>query len=145
MKEAKIALIQFCLSAPKTDIENSVVVNEYNAMDRILKEERNYIMNMIKKIVKSGANVVLIQKSILRDATNELSLHFLAKKGIMVVKDIERDQVEFISKTINCIPVAHIDHLTADKLGTSDLVHEERLEDDSSILKITGVPNENKT
>ena len=48
---------------------------------------------MVKKIVESGANVLLIQKSILKDATNELSLHFLAKKGIMVVQDIERDDV----------------------------------------------------
>jgi len=36
----------------------------------------------------------------LREAVNELALHFLAKKGIMVVKDIEREDVEFISKTI---------------------------------------------
>ena len=56
---------------------------------------------MVKKIVASGANVLLIQKSILKDATNELSLHFLAKKGIMVVQDVERDDVEFICKTLN--------------------------------------------
>jgi T-complex protein 1 subunit delta len=78
--DAKIALIQFCLSSPKTDIENSVVVKDYTAMDRILKEERKYIANLVSKIAKSGANVVLIQKSILRDAVNDLSLHFLAKK-----------------------------------------------------------------
>jgi len=69
-------------------------------MDRILKEEKKYVAAIVAKIVKSGANVVLIQKSILRDATNDLSLHFLAKKGIMVVKDIERDDIEFISKVI---------------------------------------------
>jgi len=45
----------------------------------------------------------------LRDAVNELSLHFLAKKDIMVVKDIAREDIEFISKTIGCVPVAHID------------------------------------
>lgn len=56
----KIALIQFCLSAPKTDIENTVVVKDYQAMDRIMKEERKYIADLVKKIVKSGANVVLI-------------------------------------------------------------------------------------
>ena len=67
-------------------------------MDRILKEERKYIAEIVKKIAASGTNVLLIQKSILRDAVNELSLHFLAKKGIMVVKDIEREDVEFISK-----------------------------------------------
>jgi len=98
IKDAKIALIQFCLSSPKTDIENNIVVNDYQAMDRILKEERKHIANLVKKICASGANVLLIQKSILKDATNDLSLHFLAKKGIMVVKDIEREDVEFISK-----------------------------------------------
>jgi T-complex protein 1 subunit delta len=29
-------------------------------MDRILKEERKYIANLVKKIVASGANVLLI-------------------------------------------------------------------------------------
>ncbi len=88
MEKAKIAVIQFCLSSPKTDIENSVQVRSHTQIDRILVQERKYIAKMVRKIIKSGANVVLIQQSILRDAVNELSLHFLAKKKIMVVKDI---------------------------------------------------------
>lgn len=44
VEDAKIALIQFCVSPPKTDIENSVVVSDYAQMDRILKDERNYIL-----------------------------------------------------------------------------------------------------
>lgn len=96
----KIALIQFCLSSPKTDMENSVVVSEYSAMDRIMKEERTYIVNLVKKVKASGCNVLLIQKSILRDAVNDLSLHFLAKANIMVIKDIDREEVDFISKVI---------------------------------------------
>lgn len=103
---AKIGLIQFCLSAPKTDIEQNVVVSDYSQMDRILKEERKYILDMCKKIQKSGCNVLLVQKSILRDAVNELSLHFLAKMKILVVKDIEREDVEFICKTCGCMPIA---------------------------------------
>ena len=47
---------------------------------RILKEERNYILSMIKKIRASGANVLLIQKSILRDAVTDLSLHYLVRR-----------------------------------------------------------------
>lgn len=42
--------------------------------------------------------MLLVQKSILRDAVNELSLHFLSKMKIMVVANIERDQIEFISR-----------------------------------------------
>lgn len=145
LEKPKIALVQFCISAPKTDMENSVVVKDYSAMDRILKEERKYIAEIIKKIVKSGANVVLIQKSILRESVNQLALHFLAKKGIMVVRDIERDDVAFISKTIGCIPVSHIDHLTPEKLGTCNLVEEKSLSDDSKVLMMTGVDPACKT
>ena len=50
-------------------------------MDRILKEERNYILQMVKKIRASGANVLLIQKSILRDAVTDLSLHYLVRRS----------------------------------------------------------------
>jgi T-complex protein 1 subunit delta len=49
IKDPKIGLIQFCLSAPKTDMENSVVVSEYDQMDKILREERKYILKMCKK------------------------------------------------------------------------------------------------
>jgi T-complex protein 1 subunit delta len=134
-------LIQFCVASPKTDVENNIVVKDYSAMDRLLKEERVYIAGLVKKIAASGCNVLLIQKSILRDATNELSLHYLAKAGIMVVKDIDRDDVEFISKTIGCTPVAHIDHLTPEKLGKAGKIEEVSLEDDSKVLKVTGVPH----
>ena len=46
--------------APKTDIDNQVVVKDYAAMDRILREERKYTAALVSKIVKSGANVLLI-------------------------------------------------------------------------------------
>src|SRR5271163_2972604 len=79
-------------------MENQIVVNDYRQMDKILKEERTYLLNMCKKIKKTGCNVLLIQKSILRDAVNDLSLHFLSKLKILAIKDIERDEVEFICK-----------------------------------------------
>lgn len=37
IQNAKIALIQFQIATPKTDIENSVIVKDYQAMDRIMR------------------------------------------------------------------------------------------------------------
>ena len=37
MEGAKVALIQFQVSPPKTDIENNVIISDYAQMDRILK------------------------------------------------------------------------------------------------------------
>jgi T-complex protein 1 subunit delta len=141
IENAKIAVVQFQIATPKTDLENSVIVKDYQAMDRIMKEERKIIADMVKKIVASGANVLLIQKSILKDATNELSLHFLAKKGIMVVQDIEREEVDFICRSISAIPIAHIDHMTPDKFGHAALCEQSRLLDDTKVFKITGLNN----
>jgi T-complex protein 1 subunit delta len=146
MKDAKIALIQYCLSAPKTDMDNSVVVSDYAAMDRILREERKYILNQCKVIKKSGCNVLLIQKSILRDAYNELSLHFLAKMGILVLVDIERPDVDFICRTLGCQPIAHPDQFEAKKLGTAQLVTDVWVEGGSNkVVKFTGVANPGRT
>jgi len=142
--DAKIGLIQFQLSAPKTNMENQVVIDEYSKMDRILKEERQYILEMCKSIKKTGCNVLLIQKSILRDAVGNLSLHFLAKMNVMVIKDIERDDIEFISKTTGAIPIASIEGFSAAKLGSAKLV-EEVSTGEGKVVKVTGVPNAGKT
>lgn len=138
VEKAKIGLIQFQISPPKPDMENNVVVNDYRQMDKILKEERAYLLNICKKIKKAKCNVLLIQKSILRDAVNDLALHFLSKLNIMVIKDIERDEVEFLSKAIGCKPIADIDNFTEDRLGTADLI-EELDSSGSKIVEITGV------
>merc|ERR1719499_546202 len=61
----KIGLIQFQVSPPKTDMDNQVIVSDYAAMDRVLREERAYILDIVKQIKKAGCNVLLIQKSIL--------------------------------------------------------------------------------
>lgn len=143
--DAKIGLIQFCLTAPKTDLENSVVVSEYAAMDRILREERKHILKLCKKIKAAGCNVLLIQKSVLRNAVNDLSLHFLAKLKIMVVTNVERTDIEFISKTLGCLPVAHIDQFKPEKLGRAEVAEERTVGSGNKVVKITGVPNPGKT
>ncbi|KAJ3416007.1 T-complex protein 1 subunit delta [Chytridiales sp. JEL 0842] len=144
MEKAKIGLIQFQLSPPKPDMENQIVVNDYRQMDKILKEERQYLLNLCKTIKKSGCNVLLIQKSILRDAVNDLSLHFLSKLKIMAIKEIERDEVEFICKSTGCKPIADIDSFTEDKLGYAELV-EETQSAGATVVKIHGVKNTGKT
>lgn len=132
----KIAVLQFVLSSPKTDVESNIAVSDYSQIDKILKEERKYMLELVKQIAACGANVVLIQKSVLRDAVNELALHFLAKKKIMVVKDIERTEIEFICSTLNCSPIAHPDYLKPEKLGNAELAEEVSLTDGSKIFRI---------
>lgn len=137
VQNAKIALVQFCLSAPKAEHGNDIVVSDYAEMDRVLRDERQYILNICKKIKKSGCNVLLVQKSILREAISDLALHFLAKMKILVAKDVEREDVEFLCKSLGCKPIANVDNFDADKLGHADLVEELTI-GTSKVVKVTG-------
>merc|ERR1719454_2582177 len=93
VQNAKIGLIQFCLSAPKTDMESNIQVRDYSQMDRLLREERTIIAKMVKGIAKTGCNVLLVQKSILRD------------------------DIEFISKILGVEAAASMDTFTPEKLA----------------------------
>lgn len=121
-------------------MDNQIVVNDYRQMDKILKEERLYILNLCKAIKKSGCNVLLIQKSILRDATNELSLAYLQKLKIMAIKDVERDEIDFLARSFGCKPISDVEQMTSDKLGEADLV-EETSKNGAKYVKVSGVKN----
>ena len=125
-------------------MDNTVIINDYRQMDKVFKENRTYLLNLCKKIKKAGCNVLLIQKSILRDAVEDTSLNFLKKLNILVIKDVERDEIEFLTKSMGCRPIADIDAFTEDKLGYEDLV-EETSQSGTKIVKITGVKNRGKT
>jgi len=88
--------------------------------------------------------VLLIQKSILRDALSDLAVHFFDKMKILVVKDIEREDVEFLCKSLSCRPIASLDHFTADNLVSAESV-EEIQTGSSKCLKFTGIANPGKT
>jgi len=106
----------------------------------------NTCLKCVKKIKKIGINVLLIQKSILRDAYNELSLHFLAKMGILVITDIERADVEFICRTLGCIPIANIQSLSPEKIGNANHVGDVVMPGSGcKVVKFTGVKNPGKT
>ncbi|KAH7827200.1 chaperonin containing TCP1, group II (cytosolic) [Monocercomonoides exilis] len=139
VEKAKIALIQFCISPPKTDMDSTVVVKQKEEIDAIVRRERSYIVDICKKFKAANVNVVLVQKSILRDALSDMALYFLAKAGIMTVKDIERDDVEFICRATGCVPIASPDEINGveggknDPFGYAELVEEVHPKSSSSM------------
>ena len=62
----------------------------------------------------------------------------------MVVKDIERDEVEFICRTIDAKPIASPDGFTSEKCGTAKVV-EQIDTGENKLVIMRGVPNTGKT
>lgn len=62
----------------------------------------------------------------------------------MVVRDVEREDIEFISKTLHCLPIAHVDHMKAGKLGSAALVEEMEC-GRGKVVKVTGIEGKGRT
>merc|ERR1711963_341402 len=80
VEKAKIGLIQFQVSPPKTDMDNQVVVSDYAAMDRVLREERAYILNIVKQ-VENVVQPLLV-------STSSITLASETVRSILKIDDI---------------------------------------------------------
>lgn len=105
----KLVLLQFCLSPPKTNMDSKVLINDYSLMERFVKEEREYVINLIRAIKKSGANFLVIQKSLLRESCSDLAKYFLKKLGIGFIDGTDRADIEFLSRILKIKPVSDVD------------------------------------
>lgn len=135
LSRCRVALIQFCLSAPKTNIESKVVLNNPEMMDAVIMEERRYILDLCKSIKRNNLSLIVIQKSLLRDSCSDLAKHFLKKLGVFVVNDVEREEIDFLSKNLGIKPVSDISLLNDSKIKEVTTTF------DDEFLKITGGDN----
>eukprot|EP00479_Gromia_sphaerica_P015488 TRINITY_DN985_c0_g1_i1.p1 TRINITY_DN985_c0_g1~~TRINITY_DN985_c0_g1_i1.p1 ORF type:complete len:98 (+),score=17.75 TRINITY_DN985_c0_g1_i1:316-609(+) len=62
----------------------------------------------------------------------------------MVVTEIERTEVEFLCKSLGCVPVASIDGFNTSRLAQAEVV-EEVSSSGGQFVKITGIKNGGKT
>ena len=126
---AKIALVNSALEIEKTEFDAKLNINTPDQMQRFLDEENKMLKSMVDKISKAGANVVLCQKGI-----DDIAQHYLAKSGIMAVRRIKESDMSKLSKATGSRMVTNIEDLTANDLGSADLVEERKVETDKWVF-----------
>ncbi|KAI5181535.1 T-complex protein 1 subunit delta, partial [Pancytospora epiphaga] len=99
----------FCLSSPKTNMDSKILIDDYTLMEQFIREEREYVIKLIKAIKKSGANLLIVQKSILKESVGELARHFLNKLNIKFIDGVERNEVEYLSRVFGVKPVTDVE------------------------------------
>ena len=144
IKNAKIAMVQFQLSQVKTDMDSQIVLTTPGQMAAAEKQRRLYVLKLVKALQSIKPDVILLQKRVLRDALSDVAIKALKKAGIMVVKDIERNDVDFVCRTLGCKPIASVEGISADKLGFAECV-EEMNTPSGPIVKFTGLTTKSNT
>jgi thermosome len=125
VEKAKIALLDCPLEIEKTEFDAKINIESPEQMDAFLKQEEDMMRDMVEKISKIGANVVLCEKGI-----DDMVQHFLARKGIIAVRRNKKSDMEKLAKATGGKIVTNLDSMTSADLGYAALVEERKIGDD---------------
>jgi len=129
VKSAKIALLDTALEVKKTEFDATIRIQDPSKMQAFLDQETNMLREMVDKIAKKGANVVICQKGI-----DDMAQHFLAKKGILAIRRAKQSDMEKLSRASGGRIMTNIDDLNREDLGHAKLVEERKIGDDKMIF-----------
>ncbi len=125
VKNAKIALANAALEIKKTEVDAKIEITAPNQLEAFLAQEEKTLKDMVEKVKKSGATVLVCQKGI-----DDLAQHYLAKAGIYAVRRAKKSDMEKLAKATGATIVNTLDDLNAKSLGSAGTVEERKIGDD---------------
>ncbi|MEM0049148.1 MAG: thermosome subunit beta [Candidatus Bathyarchaeia archaeon] len=135
VEKAKIALLDCPLEIEKTEFDAKINIETPEQMEAFLREEENMLREMVEKIARTGANVVICQKGI-----DDMAQHFLARKGILAVRRAKKSDMEKLAKATGGRIVTNLEDLKPEDLGYAELVEERKIGEDKMVF-IEGCKN----
>jgi len=125
VEKAKILLLDAALEIEKTEFDAKINIESPEQMEAFIKQEEDMMRDMVDKIAKTGANVVLCEKGI-----DDMVQHFMARKGILAVRRNKKSDMEKLAKATGGKIVSNLDSMSSDDLGYAALVEERKIGDD---------------
>src|SRR6266581_4410873 len=129
IEKAKIALLDTPLEIEKTEFSAEIKISNPQQMQSFLDEETKLMKDMVEKIKKSGANVVLCQKGI-----DEVAQSFMAKNGILAARRIKKSDIEKLSRATGARIITNLEDIRSADLGFAGLVEERKVGDDKMVF-----------
>src|SRR3989344_1259709 len=122
IENAKIALIDVALEVKETETDAEIRITSPEQMQAFVETEQRMLKNMVEKIAKTEANVVLCQKGI-----DDIAQHYMAKKGILANRRVKKSDMELLAKATGGRVVSNLEDLAGEDLGYAKLVEERKI------------------
>jgi thermosome len=119
VEDAKILVLSIPVEFKKTEMDAEIKISSPDQMQMFLDQEEKMVKQMTDKILNSGANVVFCQKGI-----DDLAQYYLEKAGVYAAKRLKKSDLDRICEATGATNIQDIDEITADDLGSAELVEE---------------------
>jgi T-complex protein 1 subunit alpha len=135
VKNARIACLDMNLQRQRMNLGVSVTISDPEKLEAIRKRECDIVIERIRKILSSGANVVITSKGI-----DDMCLKEFVEAGAMAVRRCRREDLERICRATGATLVTTLANLDGEEtfessfLGHAENVAQERFGDDECIV-----------
>ncbi|MCX8194438.1 MAG: TCP-1/cpn60 chaperonin family protein, partial [Candidatus Pacearchaeota archaeon] len=136
VRNAKIALLDMALEVKGPETDTKIQITAPEQLQAFIDQEDRILREMVEKIRKVGANVVLCQKGI-----DDVAQYYLAKLKIFAARRVKKSDMELIAKATGAKIVSNLNEISENDLGKAKLVKELKEGDEEGMILITGCEN----
>jgi len=126
---AKVLLLDVALEIKSPETDTKVQISSPEQLEQFLEQEERMIQDMVKRIVDTGANVVICQKGI-----DDLAQHFLAEAGILAVRRVKKSDMDKLSKATGAKIASRLKEINKNYLGHSEIVQEKKISGEEMVF-----------
>ena len=125
IKNAKIALLDCALEIKSPETDTKIQINSPDQLQGFLEQEEKLLRNMVDKVIKSKANVVICQKGI-----DDVAQHYLAKAKIYAARRVKKSDMDKLARATNAKVISNLNDLSEEDLGSAGIVEEVKVGDE---------------
>lgn len=129
MENAMILLIDQELDNERTKTDAEIIINSPEEMQAYISKESNDVKEKVRKIIDSGANVVISRKGI-----SLLAQHYLSRAGIISLRRVKENDLHWLEKAVGATIVNDLDNITENHMGFAGKVCEKFVGDDKMVF-----------
>lgn len=129
IENARIALVDSALEIRELESDAKISIDSPEKMQAFLDEEEKMLKGMVKKVIDSGAKVLLCQKGI-----DDAAQHYLAKAGILAARRVKKSDMEALARATGASIVTNLNELSKQDLGFAGLVEERKIAGDEMVF-----------
>jgi archaeal chaperonin len=129
VSNARISLLDVALEIEKTEVDAKIEITSPDQMQAFLEQEERMLKDMVEKVKKSKANVLVTQKGI-----DDVAQHYLAKAGILAIRRVKKSDMEKLSRATGAKIITSLEDLNENDLGFAGLVEERKISGEQMIF-----------
>jgi archaeal chaperonin len=129
IEDAKILLTNDDLETMRTKTEDEICITSPEQMSLFLKQQTSNVVSKVKKIIESGANVVISRKGI-----NFVAQEALAKAGIISMRRVKANDLWWIEKATGASTCKSLENISSTELGHAKRVYQKTVGDDKMVF-----------